>query len=64
MDLRKEFVKACPRKVYNFNELTQSVDIEKAGECNLCLECYKFGELNGLDPNAVFVGENDTKFIF
>jgi DNA-directed RNA polymerase alpha subunit len=64
VDLKQEFVKACPRQVFNFNELTQSVDIEKAGDCNLCEECVKFGELHGLDSKAVYIGENDTKFNF
>ena len=36
---RKAFVDSCPRKVYNFNELNQEVEVERAGDCTLCIEC-------------------------
>jgi DNA-directed RNA polymerase II subunit RPB3 len=60
---RKGFVAACPRKVYTFNELNQEVEVEKAGECTLCIECQRFAEAQGLD-NAVKIAENNHKFIF
>lgn len=32
----------CPRKVFTYDALRQSVDIEDAGKCNLCNECVKY----------------------
>ena len=64
MEKRKEFVKCCPRKVFSFNELKQTVDIEDADKCNLCNECYFFAcQANDLEK-AVKITEDDHKFIF
>lgn len=60
---KKTFVNKCPRGVYKFNELTQTVEIENSGHCNLCNECFKYGEQLKLDK-AVYIGEQDTKFNF
>lgn len=49
--------------MFKFNELRQSVEIEQADKCNLCIECIQFAEGAGLDK-AVSISENDTKFNF
>lgn len=41
---RKEFVAKCPRKVFSYNEPNDKVSVEKAGDCNLCQECFKYAE--------------------
>ncbi len=61
---RKEFVARCPRKVYNFNELKQVVEIEDINKCNLCNECYKYAEKEAKIEKAVNLGEDDHKFYF
>lgn len=63
VDQRKEMVARCPRKVYKFNEIKQSVDIEDVNKCNLCTECVRFTD--GLKINkAVTLDEDDNKFYF
>ena len=68
---RKEMVARCPRKVFSYNEPNDKVQIEKAGDCNLCQECFKYAEqeigtmTGGLKGNrAVTIDENDNKFFF
>ena len=39
VEQKKEFVQRCPRKVFNYNDLKQQVEIENADKCNLCTEC-------------------------
>jgi len=41
-DQKQELVTRCPRKVFSYNSLLQSVDIEDAEKCNLCDECVKY----------------------
>lgn len=68
---RKEFVARCPRKVFTYNEPNDKVQVEKAGDCNLCQECFKYAEqeigqkTGGLKgKRAVQISENDHKFYF
>ena len=63
IDQRKEFVQRCPRKVYNYNELKQIVEIEKMNDCNLCTECYRYSESQKIEK-AVTITEDDQKFYF
>ena len=60
---RKEFVKCCPRKVFNFDELKNVVEVESADKCNLCNECYSFARTHGQEK-GVHITENDTMFHF
>ena len=64
-DQRRTFVEKCPRKVYKFNELKQTVEIEDANKCNLCTECHRYVDklAPGFDK-AVTLGEDDNKFYF
>ena len=64
VEQKKEFVNLCPRKVYNYNDLKQQVEIENADKCNLCNECYKYVDEELELNKAVFIGENDVKFNF
>ena len=63
VDQRKEFVNRCPRKVYGYNELKQTVEIEDADKCNLCIECYRYAETFKLEK-AVLITEDDHKYYF
>lgn len=63
VDQRKEFVQSCPRKVFNFNQIKQAVEIESVDKCNLCNECYKYAESKG-QLKALNIGEEDHKFNF
>ena len=65
VEQRKEFVKKCPRKVYKFNELKQTVEIEDSSKCNLCTECHRYvDKLAQGNDKAVTLGEDDNKFYF
>jgi len=70
-------VARCPRKVFSYNDLRESVDIEDAGRCNLCNECVKYvnvdldfakneeyKDVNENFENMIKIGERDNKFIF
>jgi DNA-directed RNA polymerase alpha subunit len=63
--------------VFAFNQMRESVDIENAGQCNLCNECVKYVNVDldmGRNPeykdlnenweNMIRIGEKDNKFIF
>ena len=54
----------CPRKVFGFNQLTQSVEIEDSSKCNLCNECFLYARTLGLDKKAVHLAEQDNHFNF
>ena len=65
VEQRKEFVKRCPRKVYKFNELKQTVEIEDSSKCNLCTECHRYvDKLGPGNDKSVTLGEDDNKFYF
>ena len=64
VEQKKEFVERCPRKVFNYNDLKQQVEIENADKCNLCTECSKYCEEELDLTKAVFIGENDQKYNF
>lgn len=49
--------------MFRFNELNQEVEVEKAGDCTLCIECQRYTEAKGID-NAVKIAEDNHKFIF
>lgn len=70
----------CPRKVFSYNSLKKTVDIEDAGACILCGECSKYLNVD-LDPanhpeyshynidregwdRMVRIDENMNKYIF
>jgi DNA-directed RNA polymerase alpha subunit len=40
-DEKYRFVQQCPRNVYNYNETTNSIDIEDLNACNFCRECTR-----------------------
>lgn len=63
IEQRKELVACCPSKVFVFNELNQEVEVERAGACNLSIECQRFAEAQGFE-NAVKIAEDPHKFIF
>lgn len=60
---RKEFVERCPRKVFNFNELKQVVEIENSDKCNLCEECWRYTDTLSIEK-AVRIDEQENKFNF
>ena len=65
VEQRKEFVQICPRKVFKFNELKQTVEIEDSNKCNLCTECHRYvDKLGPGNDKAVTLGEDDNKFHF
>jgi DNA-directed RNA polymerase II subunit RPB3 len=39
---KQELVARCPRKVFTYNQMRESVDIENADKCNLCNECARY----------------------
>lgn len=74
---KQELVARCPRKVYSYNAIRQSVDIEDANKCNLCNECVKYVTVDlNLKENPEYkdvninwekmirVDEKDNKFYF
>ena len=63
VDQRKEMVARCPKKVYKFNEIKQTVDIEDVNKCNLCTECSRYTDSLKVDK-AVKLDEDDNKFYF
>lgn len=60
---RKAFVASCPRDVYRFNELRNTVEIEDSDRCILCIECVRYAQSQGLE-RAVKINERDDKFVF
>lgn len=62
-DQKQEFVRSCPRKVFTYNGMRQSVDIEDVNKCNLCQECIKYTKDQDLEK-AVIIDEVDNKFVF
>ena len=63
IEQKKAFVESCPRKVYSYDTMRQSVDIEDIDKCNLCNECNKFAKESGF-PGTVIIDEVQHKFIF
>ena len=74
---KQELVARCPRKVFSYNSIRQSVDIEDANKCNLCNECVKYVTVDlNLKENPEYkdvninwekmirVDERDNKFNF
>ena len=80
VEQRHNFIKSCPRKVYTFNPMVQTVEIEKVDDCNLCLECLRYAKTLNVKKSvknencnpkdkykydkSVIVSEQDDKFIF
>ena len=68
LDEKQEFVRRCPRKVYKYKNMTQTVEIEDADRCNLCNECIKYvnEDLDKLkyETAPVIIDEVQNKFIF
>lgn len=60
---KKEFVNLCPRKVYRFNEMSQSVEVKDQDKCNLCIECSRYTD-SLKKEKMVKLKEDDYKFIF
>lgn len=69
IDQRKDLVKSCPRKVFGYNEVKQSVEIERADDCNLCEECIRYcknqykADKKQFDKD-ITIGEDEDKYIF
>mgnify|MGYP005628773205 CR=1 FL=1 len=61
--LRNAQGKFTPSTNLSTSILEQVVEIEDAHKCNLCIECHRFCEAQGLEK-AVYLGENDSKFNF
>ena len=64
LEQKKQFVECCPRKVFNFSQMRQAIDIEDSDKCNLCEECTKVSERIMKLPGAVSIGEVQNKFVF
>ena len=60
---KQAFVASCPRKVYSYDAMKQSVDIEDSSKCNLCDECNKYATDIG-HLGAVRLDERQNKFIY
>ena len=63
LEQKKAFVASCPRKVYSYDAMRQSVDIEDFSKCNLCDECNKYTSEEG-HPGVVKLDERQNKFIY
>ena len=63
LEQKQAFVASCPRKVYSYDAMRQSVEIEDAGKCNLCDECNKYATEEG-HPGTVRLDERQNKFIY
>lgn len=62
---KKEFVDSCPSKVYRFDEIRKTVEIENKLNCTFCEECLN--KLEGFKLNhtdAVKISAQPNKFIF
>lgn len=62
-DQKQELVEKCPRKVYGYNSMRNTVEIENADKCNLCNECVKYCQEQGLD-RAIKISETEDRFEF
>jgi DNA-directed RNA polymerase II subunit RPB3 len=62
-DQRRALVNSCPRGVFKFNEMRNTVDIEDADKCVLCNECNKCSQEMGYEQ-VVETGEHDERFTF
>ena len=56
IEQKKTFVDRCPRKVYSYDAMRQSVDIEDTNKCNLCDECNAYAIEEG-HPGVVRLDE-------
>lgn len=63
VEKRQEFVASCPKRVFRFNDVRNTVEIEDADKCVLCIECVRFTQAQGQE-RAVKIGEQDDKFLF
>jgi DNA-directed RNA polymerase II subunit RPB3 len=63
-DSKKDsFVKSCPAKVFKFNEITRSVDIDNPLACMYCMECVKQSEEFEM-RDLVSIGQHENRFHF
>ena len=62
---KKEFVNSCPTKVYRYDEIRKTVEIENKLNCTFCEECLNKLEMLNIDhTKAIKIYAKDKQFIF
>jgi DNA-directed RNA polymerase II subunit RPB3 len=62
---KKELVNSCPTKVYRYDEIKKSVEIENQLNCTYCEECVNKIESFGLDKNkTIKISPKNNRFLF
>jgi len=62
---KKEFVESCPSKVYRFDEIRKTVEVENKLNCTFCEECLvKLDSFNVDHTKAVRIQAENNKFLF
>lgn len=62
---KKEFVDCCPTKVYRYDEIRKTVEIENKLNCTFCEECTTKLESFEVDVSkAIRIGAEKNRFLF
>lgn len=62
---KKEFVDICPSKVYRFDEIRKTIEIENKLNCTFCEECVnKLDSFNVDTSKAIKIQAENNKFLF
>lgn len=62
---KKEFVNSCPTKVYRYDELRKTVEVENPLNCTYCEECLVKLDSFGLDRSkAIRIAPKKNRFLF
>lgn len=62
---KKEFVDCCPTKVYRYDEIRKTVEIENKLNCTFCEECTTKLETFNVDVSkAIKIGTEKNRFLF
>lgn len=62
---KKEVVNSCPTKVYRFDAVRKTVEIEKPLNCTYCEECINKIESFGMDRHkTIKIGPKKDRFLF
>jgi DNA-directed RNA polymerase II subunit RPB3 len=62
---KKEFVNSCPTKVYRYDEMKRSVEIDNVLNCTYCEECLVKLDSFGIDKTkAIRIAPKKNRFLF
>jgi DNA-directed RNA polymerase II subunit RPB3 len=62
---KKEFVASCPTRVYRYDEVKKTVEIENPMNCTYCEECLVKIDSFGMDRSKVIrIAPKKNKFFF